>query len=77
VSLRRGPGSIWSKRSNTPSLPKSGDAEDQTAPTLAAASMAITVSGRLGIIPAIRSPGRMPRFRNQVAAAATWAASSR
>ena len=49
-------GSIWPKRSSTPCSPKSGEQDDQTAPIEAAASMAATVSGMLGIIAAMRSP---------------------
>jgi hypothetical protein len=42
-------GSVWPKRSSTPCTPKSGEAEVKMAPMLAAASMATTVSGRLGM----------------------------
>jgi hypothetical protein len=41
-------GSIWPNRSSTPSTPKSGEAEDQTAPKDAVASIATTVSGMFG-----------------------------
>ena len=53
-------GSIWPNRSSTPCSPKSGEQEDQTAPIEAAASMAATVSGMLGIMAAMRSPSLTP-----------------
>ncbi len=40
--------------------PKSGEQDDQIAPRLAVASMAMTASGRLGRKPATRSPGPTP-----------------
>ena len=43
-------------RSSTPLTPKSGEHDDQIAPRLVAASIAITVSGMFGINPATRSP---------------------
>jgi hypothetical protein len=45
------------KRSSTPFTPKSGEQDDQMAPILVAASMAIMVSGMLGMKPTTRSPG--------------------
>ena len=53
-------GSICPKRSSTPRTPKSGEAEDQTAPSETVASIAATASGRLGRRPATRSPGSTP-----------------
>ena len=44
----------------TPLAPKSGEQDDQIAPRLVVASMAMMVSGRLGRKPATRSPGRIP-----------------
>ena len=41
-------------------MPKSGDDDDQMAPMDAAASMPITVSGRLGMKAATRSPFLTP-----------------
>ena len=42
-------GSIWPKRSSTPCTPKSGEHDDQIAPMLVAASIAITVPGMFGM----------------------------
>ncbi len=56
-------GAIWPKRSSAPRGPKSGEAEDQTAPIEAAARVAAIVSGMFGMSPATRSPGPMPRAR--------------
>ena len=41
-------------------MPKSGEQEDQVAPRLVAASMAMIDSGMLGMKPTTRSPGTMP-----------------
>ena len=60
VSAEENRGRIWPKRSSTPLAPKSGEQDDQTAPTLAAASIAMTVSGMFGRKPATRSPARTP-----------------
>ena len=64
TSSRRGAmnstGSIWPKRSSTPCSPKSGEQDDQTAPSEAAASMPATASGMFGIIAATRSPFLTP-----------------
>ena len=47
----------------TPANPKSGEHDDQTAPTLAQANMPIRVSGTFGIKAATRSPGAIPLAR--------------
>ena len=60
-------GSIWPKRSSTPRVPKSGEHEVQTAPTLALASIAAIACGPFGSQPATRSPGRTPRSRSHAA----------
>ena len=64
-------GEIWPKRSSTPRAPKSGEQEDQVAPTAAAASMAMMVSGILGMNPATRSPTRTPAADRAAAVRAT------
>ena len=64
-------GLICPKRSSTPLMPKSGEQEDQVAPMLAAASMAIMDSGMFGMKPATRSPGWMPIFFSAAASLAT------
>ena len=62
---------VWPKRSRTPLMPKSGEQEDQTAPMLVAASMAMMLSGILGTKPTTRSPFFMPSFLNEDAVFAT------
>jgi len=52
-------------------MPKSGEQEDQTAPMLVAASMAMMLSGILGTKPTTRSPFFMPSFLNEDAVFAT------
>ena len=54
------PGLIWPKRSTTPAAPKSAEVELNMAPRLAAAIISTTVSGRLGIHAATRSPAFTP-----------------
>src|SRR5438552_115783 len=56
-------GAIWPKRSTTPATPKSGEQDDQTAPRLVAASIAITVSGMFGMNPAEAPTGRPEPLR--------------
>ena len=69
-------GSICPNRSSTPGAPKYGEAEDQIAPRLEAASIAIIVSGMFGIQPATRSPAPTPRFLSAWAKRLTAAYSS-
>lgn len=64
-------GSIWRNRSSTTPTPMSGLQLDQTAPMLAQARNATTVSGRLGMYEATRSPARTPCRRSQAASAPT------
>ena len=56
-------------------MPKSGEHDDQVAPRLAVASIAITVSGRFGMKAATRSPGPTPLSRRPAATRATSARS--
>ena len=65
-------GRIWPKRSNTPCTPKSGLDDEKVAPRPAAASMAITVSSRLGIQAATRSPTPTPFATRKAWKRATW-----
>jgi hypothetical protein len=64
-------GAICPKRSRTARLPKSGEHDDHTAPMLAVASAATTVSGRFGNQPATRSPRPTPSARRPDATLAT------
>ena len=57
-------------------MPNSGEQDDQTAPRLTTASMAITVSGRFGMYPATRSPAATPASRSDPARLATLSNSS-
>ena len=52
-------------------MPKSGEQDEKTAPSEAAASMVITASGRLGSHAATRSPGPTPSSSSAAARAAT------
>jgi len=55
-------------------VPKSGEQDDHSAPRLAAASAAITVSGMFGSTAQTRSPGPTPQARSAPAklATASW-----
>ena len=57
-------------------MPKSGEHDEKTAPSDAAASMVITASGRLGSHAATRSPGRTPSSSSAAARAPTSRTSS-
>ncbi len=59
-TVKRMRGSIWPKRSSTPCTPKSGEHDDQMAPRDVAPSIAMIVSGMLGMYAATRSPAAMP-----------------
>ena len=52
-------------------MPKSGEQDEKTAPSEAAASIVITASGRLGSHAATRSPGPTPSSASAAARAAT------
>ena len=69
-------GSICLKRSTTVGVPNSGAQIDQTAPMLAHARNATTVSGTFGMYAATRSPRSTPSRRSPAAQRATWSASS-
>ncbi len=70
-------GSICANRSATPEGPKSVLTTDHSAPTLAVASSATTVSGMFGSTPATRSPRPTPSSLSRCARAATRDSSSR
>jgi hypothetical protein len=57
-------------------VPKSGELDDQIAPRLVVASIAMTVSGMFGMKPATRSPGATPWARSAAAARATSSCSA-
>lgn len=65
------------KRSRTPCEPKSGEQLDQIAPRLVAASIAMTVSGMLGVYATTRSPATTPSCASRAESCATRAYSSR
>ena len=69
-------GAIWRKRSNTATGPMSGEHTDHTAPTLAQARKATTVSGMLGSQAPTRSPGCTPIATSSSASEAAWRRSS-
>ncbi len=69
-------GSICANRSMTLAGPKSGEHEDQIAPRLAVASMAMTASGPFGSKAATRSPRPTPADCSPLATRPTSAASS-
>ena len=50
-----------------PSVPKSGEQLDQTAPSHVVANIAITASGMFGKMAATRSPLPIPKFLNSAA----------
>ena len=56
LAVNRTLGCICPNRSSTPFMPKSGEQDDQVAPRLVAASIAIIVSGIFGIKPTTLSP---------------------
>ena len=60
-------GSICLKRSTTAPVPMSGEQLDHTAPTVAHARNAASVSGMFGMYDTTRSPGRMPIARKLAA----------
>ena len=59
-----------------PCRPKSGEQDDQTAPMLVVASIAITVSAKLGMKPATRSSFRTPACRSAAASRAVSSCNS-